>query len=940
MRKRLSTVLAILAMSGAVSAGAADGSPAREVLVWSQLPPLPPAPGQAEQIGVAGAFAGVHNDALIVAGGANFPRGLPWETLADGFSPPKVYHKNIFVLVKVNEGGQGEQTAEGKDVDGSQRYKWIDSELQLDQPWSYGVSIPTAEGLVCLGGEWKDTENYVTVPHLSQSVFVLKWDAKTQTLERTNKLVGADESPDEVEPLAELPSAVYGMGGARVGDRIYLCGGGTASGATTNFWMLDLSKKKDGRDFGWKVLPAWPGPPRFYPIVAAQSDGTDDCLYLFSGRNVQPDEPTELLTDAYKYNPKTEEWTRLPDIAPAGETPRCVMAGTGIASGVNHILIFGGADGKLFLELESLDRRIAAAQGGEARALRKRKVEILENHPGFSRDVLAFHTITNTWARVGELPTGSHVTTTAVKWGDAFVIPSGEIRPGVRSPTVWKAVPPKPAPFGGLDFAVLGIYLLALVGMGVYFSRRMHSTDDFFKAGRRIPWWAAGLSIYATQLSAITFMAIPAKTFATDWRYFMGNMAIVAVAPFIVYWFLPFYRRLNVTTAYEYLEVRFNVGCRLFGSLAFMLLQFCRIGIVLLLPSIALSVATGMDVELCVVLMGVLCIIYTVLGGMEAVVWTDVMQTIVLLGGALLCLLLIPFRVPGGWNAMMDLAEGAGRLRMLDFRLSLTEATFFVLLFGAMAQNFFSYGADQVVIQRYLTTRDEKTAARSIWTNAIMVIPGSMLFFMIGTALFAFYATHPAEMNPTLSNAHAVFPYFIVTQLPAGIAGLVIAGLFAASMSSLDSSMNSVSTAITTDFYRRFRRQATEHSCLVLARWLTVIVGGVGTGVSLLLAGSDVASLWDASAFYVGLFGSGLAGIFLLGIFTRRAHGRGALIGFATGSALQIGIKFCSPIHSWLYALTNLAFCFLLGYLASLLIPARRKPDDGLTIYTLAQSEK
>jgi len=886
--RMLSRSLACLMLCAALAAGG-------EYLRWKELPELPPAPGQTTQIGVAGPFAGVHNGALIVAGGANFPDAAPWE------GGKKVWWDQAFIL-----------------PESSPDASWIAvTSFTLDRPMAYGATVSTDAGLVLIGG--------CDAQRCYADVSLWAWRPERKQL--------------WTFPLPSLPRPLAFMAAAKIGDTVYVAGGQEAmenAQATNHFWALDLSKTVG--EVRWQELAPWPGPPRVLPVVAAQSDGVTDCVYVLSGRNIAPGKPTDILTDAYRYNPKTKQWTRLADIAPKGEAPRCVMAATGYASGANHILVFGGADGKTFLELERLGAAIKAADEAEAAELRKQQTEILTNHPGFSKDILAYHTITDTWAKAGELPTTSHVTTVAVKWGDAFVIPSGEIRPGVRTPKVWRAEPVKPGRFGALNYAVLGAYMLALVAMGVYFSRREKTTDDFFKAGGRIPWWAAGLSIYGTQLSAITFMAIPAKTFATDWRLFLGNMAIIMVAPFIIFLFLPFYRRLNVTTAYEYLERRFNLVARLLGSVMFMLLQFGRIGIVLFLPSIALAVATGMNVSFCIVVMGALCIVYTVLGGIEAVVWTDVLQVVVLLGGAILCLIVIPFHVPGGWNAMNDIADAAGKLRLLDFRLDLTTMTFFVVVVGCFGANIISYGSDQTVIQRYLTTKDERSAARGIWTNALMCIPGSLIFFGMGTALFAFYKSNPQALNPTLSKGDAIFPWYIVTQLPPGVAGLLIAGVFAAAMSSLDSSMNSVATAFTTDFYRRFKPEASDHSCLTLARVVTVVVGVLGTAFALMMAQWGIKSLWDQFATFLGLFGGGLGGLFLLAIFTRRTHGLGAIVGLVASGAVQYLVKTRLSLDPRFLAVTGIVSCVVIGYVASLLIPARRKPLDGLTLYTMPKA--
>ncbi|MFT5131246.1 MAG: SSS family solute:Na+ symporter [Rhodothermales bacterium] len=850
---------------------------------WLDAPDLPLANAESAQIGVAGPFVGTHDGRLIVAGGANFPQGMPWEES----KPPKIYHDTIYVM-----------------HDGV----WQVSKTRLPQALGYGVSISTDKGVVCIGGEWKDPEM-----HRSAATFLLRWDEATQDV--------VVESG-----LPDLPRASTAQAGAMVDGVFYVAGGDTGDGATKDFWSLDPAIPHAA----WQTLPPWPGPERVLAVAAAQNDGHGNRFFLFSGRKPMGDS-TLFLTDSWSFDPKSATWEQLPD------SPSCLMAAPAIASGANHIVIFGGADGKLFQRLaHDLPDALKLAPDAESTAaLEAEKLAILTKHPGFRRDILAYHAVTRTWVNIGQIEGASPVTTTAAMLDGEVYIPTGEMSPGIRTPQVLRAKLGTTTSFGTLNYVILFVYLIAMLINGWMFSKKMKSTDDFFKAGGRIPWWAAGLSIFGTQLSAITFIAIPAKTFATDWRYLVGNLSILLVAPFIVFLFLPFYRRLKVTTAYEYLELRFNVTARTIGSCMFMLLQFGRIGVVLLIPSIALSTVTGMNVEMCIVLMGVLCVAYTAMGGMEAVIWTDVVQVVVLLGGAIVALCLMPGEIAGGWNEMVNIAESQDKFRVLDFHLSLSDATFIVLLFGATGGNLISYGTDQAVIQRYLTTPDEKSAARGIWTNAILAVPAALLFFGIGSALFAYYSANPADANVALTKTDAIFPFFIVSSLPAGIAGLVIAAVFAASMSSLDSSMNSVSAAVTTDFYRRFKKEPSEQSCLRVARITTVVVGLTGTGFAIWMANSDVKSLWDQFAKLLGLFGGGLGGLFMLAMFTTKAHGRGAVIGLICSGICQFLLQQNTDIHGWLYGFTGIASCVILGLLASIILPGNGKSTEGLTIYSL-----
>ena len=888
-----------------------------ENFTWTELPELPPLPGCKRQPGLAGAFVGVHNDALIIAGGANFPAGLPWSTLPDGSNPHKIYHRDIYILSK----------------DG----KWNISDQKLPEGYSYGVSIQLDEGILCIGGEWAKTKEGRTVTVKSDDVFLIKYPGN-------GELVIDDES------FPDIPEGISGMAGARIGDYVYIVGGNNGGAEKKYFWRLNLRKCDK-----WEALNAWPGPPRRYLIAAAQSDGRSKCLYIFSGRYRDPDKGWQFLTDGYKYEPDTGIWTRLADVGTnqSNHESICVMAAPGIAVGANHVIIFGGASGNIFRRVEQdLPQKIKllekAGETSEAKALTAEMWRLYENHPGFSRDIWVYHTITDTWSKVGKFPesvidgrlAGSHVTTTAVRWDEHIIIPGGEVRPGVRSPKIWQATIQSHAKFKMSSMIILATYLGGLVLMGLYFSRREKSTADFFKAGGRIPWWAAGLSIFGTQLSAITFMAIPAKSYATDWTWFILNMTIVLVAPLIVFLFLPFYRRLNVTTAYEYIEKRFNVVLRVLASAMFMVFQFARIGIVLYLPSIALSVVTGINIQFCIMIMALLSIAYTVMGGIEAVIWTDVIQVIVLLGGALLVLFTIPAQIQHGFRGMINIALDADKLRIFDFHFSLKSPTFWVLVFGGIGANLISYGSDQTVIQRYLTTRSEKDATRGIWTNAILTIPASLIFFGLGTALYTFYRSHPEALNISTEMTDAIFPWYIASQLPAGVVGLLIAGIFAAAMSSLDSSMNSVATAFTTDFYKRFKPSAEDQICLKIARIVTVVVGTCGMCFALAMATWDIQSLWTEFSKYIGLLGGGLGGLFILAVFTRQANSRGAIVGLSASALLQYILEVNHIVHGVLFAATGMISCVVVGYIASVIIPGKKRDLTGLTLYTLKNKKR
>lgn len=374
---------------------------------WDTLPPLPPSAGQTKQPGEAGPFAGVHGDALIVAGGANFPDKLPWEGGA------KIWWDDVWVL-------DGLSTASPR---------WFsDPALKLPRPIGYGISVDLSEGVLCAGGH--------DVDRCYADVFILSWDAKGRKLLQTD--------------LPPMPEPLSFMAGALVGDTLYVAGGQTTmknAVPAKHFWALDLSKRKSHPgELKWQVLPSWPGPARVLPVAAAQRTAKGSEFFLFSGRTPEAGKPTQILSDAYAYDPQAKAWRTLPPVGAGlpGVSARglSVMAGSAAAVGTSEIWIFGGDRGDVFLELEKHDLAIAAARAAgknaEVEAGLAAKKAIYARHPGFAREVLAYDTLKNTWRVAAMTPEriAPQVTTFAVKHGNAILIPSGEIKPGVRTPDI------------------------------------------------------------------------------------------------------------------------------------------------------------------------------------------------------------------------------------------------------------------------------------------------------------------------------------------------------------------------------------------------------------------------------------------------------------------------------------------------------------------------
>ncbi len=855
---------------------------------WEKLGSLPGREGESISLGFAGMYGGAIGDRLILGGGANFPYASPWE------GGEKVYSDQLFVMEK-----QGEEWVWARDLD-----------LRLPQPMAYGASIQIKDDLILLGGE--NTQGFL------DDVLVLSWDEAN--------------GDGKITSLPNLPVPLSYLAAANIHQKIFVAGGQNEQ-ASAQFFMLDLENLEQG----WQTLPPPPGRPRALASLVAQHDGISQKLYFIGGRKKRKENTSELFGDVYAFDPKSSQWKHLGSVPNKEGQPSPFSAGLAVASGAGHILLIGGDDGVLFHQLESY---ALEAKGEDSLSIIRKRDSLLLNHPGFGRHLRAFHTVTQQWSTLPDLPFDTPVTGLMFPYKGNWILVSGEIKPGVRTPDIWQLSISRKDSFGWVNFTVLGLYLGALIVMGIVISKKQVSTQDFFKAGGRVPWWAAGISVFGTQLSAITFMAIPAKSFSTDWTLFILMVTIVLVSPIIVFGFLPFFRRLSITSAYEYLELRFNRAMRYLGSLVYVALQLGRLGIVLLLPSLALSVVTGLEVVWCILIMGVLSIFYTVLGGIEAVIWTDVIQVLVLVGGALLSLVWILSHLDMEWVELRAFIATDAKVKLIDTSFDFTGTSLWVILLGGIATNIAQYGSDQTVVQRYLTTKDEKTASKSIFTGALMAIPSGLIFFSIGTALFLYYQTYPAALSPVVTNTDGLYPWYIATQLPQGISGILIAAIFAAAMSSLDSSMNSVATVITTDFYQKwFPRDVDGKYTLKFARGITIFVGAIGTGFALMMASMGIPSLWDQFNMLMGLFAGGLGGIFLIGIISTRVNGTGAFWGFVCSALVQLFVKYQTPLSIHAYALTGLLSAMVLSYLFSLLgTRPNKKQVQGLTLQTLGKN--
>ncbi|MCK5371861.1 MAG: hypothetical protein KAQ62_25045, partial [Cyclobacteriaceae bacterium] len=337
-------------------------------------------------------------------------------------------------------------------------------------------------------------------------------------------------------------------------------------------------------------------------------------------------------------------------------------------------------------------------------------------------------------------------------------------------------------------------------------------------------------------------------------------------------------------------------------------------------------------------LMGIITLAYCTMGGVEAVIWGDVIQGFVLLGGAILAVIFLISGTDGGLDQVIDITIRNEKMKTFDFAFDLTRATFWVVLLGGIANNLISYSSDQTVIQRYLTTKNERAAGKSIMLNGVLSVLVSIVFYFIGTALFAYFTSKPEQLNIGMENPDSIFPYFIMSNMPVGIAGLMISAIFAATMSTVSSNINSVSTAFTMDMYKRVFLNKTDKHYLLTARISGIVLGGVGICIALLMATWNILSLFDYFNYILGLLASGLGGLFIMGIFIKRINGRSALIGFLSGILLLLLVNAYTNIHFLLFGFIGISASVTIAMIVSFIWSGTRKNPDGLTFKTLKEN--
>jgi SSS family transporter len=494
--------------------------------------------------------------------------------------------------------------------------------------------------------------------------------------------------------------------------------------------------------------------------------------------------------------------------------------------------------------------------------------------------------------------------------------------------------------FGALNYTVLGLYLLGMLGIGVFFARRQTDSEMFFLGGRQLPWLAVAMSMYASLTSAVTYLGLPGTAYSENISLIVVSIMSPVVAPFILLLFYPLYHRLRVTTSYEYIEKRFGPSARYGVAGLFILARLGWLGTVVYAPALALSIVTGIPLWACICMMGTLATAYTALGGLAAVVWTDVVQFVILIGGAVWIAVSLVNGVEGGAMHIMQLARETGRLHIADWNINLFVMSGPVVAISFFLQLMQDYGTDQVTVQRLMATGSLRRTVKSVAFNACtdFLIIGLLLF--IGLGLFAFFKE---VVLPPALTADQMMPYYIIHYLPQGISGLLITAVFAAAMSSMDSGINSIATVLISDLKPLLvkRKQSTADSPkgsgkllassgklsaasdVPLARTLTVVLGILATGLAFYVA--SIGGIIKAFASFMGLFSAPVLALFLLGVLTRRGNVAGWLVGLGLSIPATLWLQKVVEAH-WVY---YFPLSFLTSFTAALLTSSFFKSEPA-----------
>jgi len=467
-----------------------------------------------------------------------------------------------------------------------------------------------------------------------------------------------------------------------------------------------------------------------------------------------------------------------------------------------------------------------------------------------------------------------------------------------------------------LDFAIIALYLIGITLFGLRFRKKQRTLRDYFLAGRDIPWWAIALSIVAAETSTLTIISIPGLAYDTNLTFLQVVMGYVVGRVIISFVLLPHYFRGDLYTAYELIERRFGRGMRSLTAGLFLLTRAAAEGVRVYAVSIVVAIALGTGEIASIAIITALTLIYTFEGGLAAVIWTDVIQTVIYVGGTVVGLVTILHLVPGGWPAIHAAAAEAGKLRVFDFTPNFwMPYTFWAGIAGGAFLTTASHGTDQLIVQRLLAARSQKQSVTALLSSGVAIMFQFALFLILGIMLWAFY--HVPSTN--FGRADRIYPTFIVSQMPHGISGLLIAAILAAAMSNLSAALNSLSSSSIMDFYVQFRPHTDERTRMRLSRLSTFFWALLLFGLAL-LALHKVGRVVEVGLQVASVAYGALLGVFLLGVLTERANPYGAAIGMLSGFVLEIYLWWFTAVPWTWWVLIGTVVTFCVGYAASLAV--------------------
>ncbi|WNH11269.1 sodium:solute symporter [Thalassobellus suaedae] len=487
-----------------------------------------------------------------------------------------------------------------------------------------------------------------------------------------------------------------------------------------------------------------------------------------------------------------------------------------------------------------------------------------------------------------------------------------------------------------IDIVVFFVYIGGIALFGGSFFKKNRTSSSYTVGNKDIPSWVVTMSIFATFVSSISYLALPGNAFQSNWSALVFSLSLPIATLIAVKYFVPLYRKINSPSAYTFMEQRFGPWARIYVSICYLLTQLMRIGTILYLLALTLNAIAGWDIATIIVFTGLIVAVYSMLGGITAVLWTDAIQGIILIVGAIVCIGYMLFSMPEGPSQIFTIAADHDKFSLGSFNLDLSKPTFWVVLVYGVFINLQNFGIDQNYVQRYMVLKSDKEAQKSALIGGLIYLPISALFLFIGTALYGYY--NSAETLPLalqdISKGDRVFPYFIVNALPSGVTGLMIASIFAAGMSTISTSFNSSATVFLTDYYNKyFTKDASDKKRMQVLYISSIIISILGIGIAIAMI--NVKSALDAWWKLSSIFSGGMLGLFLLGIFSKTKNTKGAITGMIAGILVILWLTFSETIfgkdsvgasfHTYLTIVFGTIAIFLVGFLVSIIMKPKNQ---------------